>query len=109
MRDRVEEEYELVEALSRGLVHDFNLRRWAPHHRVLSTFRTPSTKLVYLLLATYGPLGFTSIRRILSVSRHTVDKALKELMASECIVLDELYLYSVNYFALLDQERLSRH
>ena len=100
----LEEEYELVEVLSRALVLDFNIKRWAPHHRVLSQFTTPSIKLVYLLLATYGPLSFTSVRRILSVSRYTVDKALKTLLASGCVNLDELYLYSVVFPPPVDQE-----
>jgi len=102
------EEYELIEALSRELVRDFNVRRWAPHHRVLSGFKTSSTKLVYLLLATYGPLGFTSIRRILSLSRYTVDKSLKELLASGLIELDEYYLYSVCLSPLLGEVDLIR-
>ena len=78
---------ELVSALMRRL-YDFHLGRI----RVLGA---PSEKLVYLFLVLAEPQSFTSIRRSLGLAVKTVDRALRRLKASGCVMQDDVYLYWV--------------
>jgi len=41
------------------------------------------------------PQSFTSIRRSLGLAVKTVDRALRRLRASECVMLDDVYQYWV--------------
>ncbi len=100
----MEEEYELVEVLSRELARDFSWRLWTPHFERVRLLRAPSVKLVYLYLALNGPQAFTVIRRTLALGSRTVDKALKELLATGFVLLDDVYMYRIVYPAQgLDQ------
>ena len=93
----MEEEYELVEVLSRELARDFSWRLWTPHFERVRLLRAPSVKLVYLYLAMNGPQAFTVIRRTLALGSRTVDKALKELLATGFVLLDDVYMYRIVY------------
>lgn len=64
-------------------------------------------KLVYIFLVASGPQSFTSIRRCLGIGTRTVDRAVRELLAHGFVELDDSYLYSVNYFSELVQQRLN--
>ena len=63
----MEEEYELVEVLSRELARDFNWRLWMPHYERVRNLRTPSMKPVHLFLVLNEPQAFTVIRRTLAL------------------------------------------
>ena len=99
----MEEAYELVEVLSSELVRDFSWRLWMPHYERVRDLGAPSVKLVYLFLALNGPQAFTTIRRTLALGTRTVDKALKELLASGFVLLDEVYMYRIVYPRGMDQ------
>jgi len=93
----IEEEYELVEVLSRELARDFSWRLWMHHYERVRLLSALSVKLVYLFLAMNGPQGFTVIRCTLALGTRTVDKALKELLASGFVILDDVYMYRIVY------------
>ena len=83
-----------------AMVQDFHWRLWRPHHKRLRFLSAPSVKLVYLFLALNGPQNFTTIRRALDLSSRTVDHALKELLSTRFVELDEVYyLYNIVYFS----------
>ena len=52
--------------------------------------------LIYLFLVQSEPQSFTTIRRSLSLSSGTVDKAARRLLELGYVVLDETYLYWVS-------------
>jgi len=72
----------------RGKLYDIPLSR-------IRMLRTPSEKLVYLYLVLAEPQSFTGIRRSLGLAVKTVDKALKRLRTSGCVMQDDVYLYWV--------------
>ena len=78
---------ELVSALMRRL-YDFHLGQ-------IRLLGAPSEKLVYLFLVLAEPQSFTSIRRSPGLAVKTVDRALRRLRDSGCVMQDEVYLYWV--------------
>jgi biotin operon repressor len=72
------------------------IRRYIDHMERLRSLPRPSEKLVYLFLVLSQPQSFTTIRRSLSLSSSTVDRAVKRLLERGYLVLDETCLYWVN-------------
>jgi DNA-binding transcriptional ArsR family regulator len=83
----------LVEELSRDLVASVRMRLYWPHIIRVRGLGPPSEKLVYLYLLLSQPQTFTSIRRALSISRDTVNRALSRLLEAGFVFLDNRYLY----------------
>lgn len=84
---------EFAERLARELAPALKRSFYGVHLERIGVMRTPSEKLVYLYLVLSQPQSFTSIRRALSLSRKTVDVALKRLVTAGFVVQDERYLY----------------
>jgi len=79
-----------------GLARDFRRLIYPrKHFDRLQSLGTPAEKAVYLLFLIAQPQTFNSTRRLLKFSADTVNRALKKLMASHYIELDENFLYWV--------------
>ena len=87
---------DFVDALARDLVSAMMRRLYAFHLGKIRLLRAPSEKLIYLFLVLAEPQSFTGIRRSLSLAVKTVDRALRRLKASGCVMQDEVYLYWVD-------------
>ncbi len=85
---------EILEEIVAQLARDFK-RIIYPHKHFerLRRLETPSEKAIYLLLMIAQPQTFTSTRRILNLSRDTVDRALRRLRKLRYIMVDERFLY----------------
>lgn len=86
----------LVEGLADELQTALWIRRYGEHMERLRSLSRPSEKLIYLFLVQSEPQSFTTIRRSLSLSSGTVDRAVRRLLELGCVVLDEAYLYWVS-------------
>ena len=86
---------DFVEALARDLVSALRRRLYHFHLGRIRLLGAPSEKLVYLFLMIAEPQSFTSIRRSLGLAVKTVDRALRRLKASGCVMQDDVYLYWV--------------
>jgi len=85
-----------VEDLAEELAPALRRRLYDAHLRRLRRLRSTGEKLVYLFLVVAQPQTFTSIRRALSLSRDTVDRALRRLLEAGFVYQDERYLYWVS-------------
>lgn len=88
---------EFMEALTRELVLALRRRLYDFHFGRIRLLGAHSEKLVYLFLVLAEPQSFTSIRRSLSLAVKTVDRALRRLKASGCVMQDDVYLYWVSF------------
>jgi DNA-binding MarR family transcriptional regulator len=84
-----------VDALARDLVSALMRKLYAFHLGRIRVLRAPSEKLVYLFLVLAEPQSFTGIRRSLGLAVKTVDRALRRLRDSGCVMQDDIYLYWV--------------
>jgi len=85
---------EILEEIVADLARDFK-RLIYPRKYLerLQSLDTPSEKSVYLLFLVAQPQTFSSTRNLLKLSADTVNRALRKLMASHYIELDENFLY----------------
>ena len=86
---------QLVEGLSVKLVEYLRWSLWEDHCPRIRKLGTPSEKLVYIFLVLSGPSNFVGVKRSLKLDNSTVDRALKNLLDSRFVYLDDLYLYHV--------------
>ena len=93
--DSVDEWEGFVEGLARELVSALRRRLYGVHLDRLRGLGAPSEKLVYLYLVLAEPQSFMGIRRSLGLAVKTVDRALRRLKASGCVMQDNVYLYWV--------------
>ena len=89
---------EFAERLARELAPALMRRLYGAHLRRLRRLRSTGEKLVYIYLVFTQPQTFTSIRRALSVSKDTVDRALRRLLEAGFVHQDESNLYWVSPF-----------
>ena len=80
----------LLESVARDFKRQVYPRKYFDRLRKLGT---PAEKLVYLFLLIAQPQTFTSIHRLLRLSKDTVDKALKKLVKRRFIAQDENFIY----------------
>lgn len=91
-----DESSEIIERIADELQAALWIRRYGDHMERLRSLPRPSEKLIYLFLLQSEPQSFTTIRRSLSLSSGTVDKAARRLLGLGYVVLDETYLYWVS-------------
>jgi len=85
---------EILEEIVANLARDFRRLIYPRKHLDrLQSLDTPAEKAVYLLFLVAQPQTFGSTRSLLRLSTDTVNRALKKLMASRYIELDENFLY----------------
>ena len=84
---------DVVDRLANELISVLMRRLYGHHLGCIRLLKAPSEKLIYLYLVLAEPQSFTSIRRSLGLAVKTVDRALRRLRASGCVVQDEVYLY----------------
>lgn len=85
---------EILEEIVAGLAQDLKRRVYPrKYFNRLRGLDTPSEKLIYLFLLLAQPQTFTSTRRLLELSRDTVDRALKKLRSLRFVEQDETFLY----------------
>ena len=84
---------EIAELLADDLQDALWIRHYGEHMERLRLLSRPAEKLIYLFLIQSEPQSFTTIRRALSLSSRTVDKALRSLLEQVYVVLDDTYLY----------------
>lgn len=81
---------EIVAGLAQDLKRQIYPRKYFNRLRRLDT---PAEKLIYLFLLVAQPQTFNSTRRLLKLSRDTVDRALKKLRTLGFVIQDENFLY----------------
>ena len=87
---------ELVDALAKDLIPSIHRQFYRPHMDRVRGLGAPSEKLVYFFLVHSEPQSFSTIRRALSMSSRTVDRALRILLKSGFVSIDRRYLYWVS-------------
>jgi hypothetical protein len=80
---------QLVEGLSVNLVQDLRWRIWGDHWSRVRELGAPSEKLVYIFLVLSGPSTFLGVKRSLKLGSSTVDRALRNLLNSGFVYLDD--------------------
>ena len=85
---------EILEEIVAGLARDFKRQVYPrKYFNRLRGLDTPAEKLIFLFLLLAQPQTFTSTRRLLRLSRDTVDRALKKLKSLGLLEQDEKFLY----------------